>query len=227
VERDEALELIAAVRSGRYEDAVVEVKAAHTGLPKRIHESLSAIANRATGGAIVLGLDEAHGYALVGVMDVQATLAQLADVAARMMPPVRLDSVVVEVEGRHIIVADVPECPFDLKPCFYEPAGTNAGSYIRVGNTNRRMTSYEIFSYVSNRSQPVDDREPVVGCIDDLDPGCLRDYVDSFREQRPALWDRLRLGDLPLERQLCELGVLTSVGEDLCPTLAALLCFGR
>ncbi len=58
----EALELLEAVRSGEYEDSGLEVKRAQRGLPQRLFETLSAFANQAGGGVILLGIDESQGF---------------------------------------------------------------------------------------------------------------------------------------------------------------------
>jgi len=63
MDRTEALELIEAVRAGQAEDTAVETKSARRKLPQRLYETLSALANRTGGGAIVLGLDETRGAA--------------------------------------------------------------------------------------------------------------------------------------------------------------------
>lgn len=227
MEPEEALQLIQAVRTGQFEDALVEVKAAARGVPKRLYETLSAFGNCTDGGLIILGLDEGRGFEPVGVANVQNTLRQLADQAARMDPPLRLGFTIVEVEGRQVVVVEVPECPFDQKPCFFSEAGMNTGSYIRVGNSNRRMTAYEIFSYISNRNQPTFDREAIGEVtLEDLDQERLRAYLDDVHRTRAALWRRLRMDDKSLEQQLCEVGVLTRSGQGVSPTLAGLLCFG-
>jgi len=149
------------------------------------------------------------------------------DVAANMEPALRLDALVVPVEGKHIIVAEVPECAYTHKPCFYKPAGMNAGSYIRAGNTNRQMTDYEIFSYVSGRSQPTFDQEPVrQATLDDLDQERVQAHLNKLRRDHPQLWDRLRMSDKPLADQLCAINVAIRTNGAVHPTLAGLLCFG-
>ncbi len=228
MEREEAIGLIEATRAGQFEDAFVEAKAARRQLPKRIYEALSAFANHTDGGIIVLGLDEEQNFDLVGVTDPQTVLNQLTEVAANMEPALRLDTLVVEVEGKRLVVAEVPECGFTQKPCFYKPAGMNAGSYIRVGNTNRKMTDYEIFTYVSSRSQPMFDQEPVkAATLDDLDAGRVQSYLDNLRQSRPQLWERLRMSEKPYAEQLTAVGIVARTNGGVHPTLAGLLCFGR
>jgi len=121
----------------------------------------------------------------------------------------------------------VPECRHDQKPCYYKPSGMNSGSYIRVGNTNRQMTAYEIFSYVSNRSQPTFDGEAVSEAdVHALDRERLGGYLERLRQSRASLWQRLHLDEMPFEERLCTLRLLARVKGAFHPTLASLLCFG-
>lgn len=228
LEQEEALRLVGAICRGQFEDASVEVKAAHRQLPKRICETLSALANRPDGGIVVLGLDEEHQFAVVGVLDPQKTIAQLTDVASSMQPALRVEPTVVQVEGKQVVVVEVPECDYRLKPCYYRVAGLSAGSYVRVGNTNRRMTDYELFSFVSGHSQPTFDRESAdQATIADLDQEYLQTYLATVRQGRPQLWERLRMSEKTSVEQLCELGILAQEDGERHPTLAGLLCFGK
>lgn len=123
----DALELIAAVQQGEFEDAGVEVKRARGGIPQRLYEAISAFANRPGGGVILLGLDEGSRFAATGINDVQALLSSLTDMSAKMSPPVSLDTAVVEVDGSKVIVAEVPECDYRHKPCHYKSSGIQTG----------------------------------------------------------------------------------------------------
>jgi ATP-dependent DNA helicase RecG len=227
MDRQEAIAWVEAVQTGRFEGSEVEVKAAHHGLPNRLYETLSAFANHTGGGVVILGLDEARGFAAVGVGDPQQTLAELSDQASRMRPPLRLTPAVVQVEGTPIIVFEVPECDYRQKPCHYGPVGMNSGSYIRVGNTNRQMTDYEIFTYVSSRGQPTYDREPTRSAtVEDLDRDLLEEYMKQVKREKPRLWERLRLDEKPFAERLCALNIAVQANESIHPTLAGLLVFG-
>jgi ATP-dependent DNA helicase RecG len=103
-----------------------------------------------------------------------------------MEPALRPDFTIEEINGQTIVAVEVPEVPIEQKPCYFNPAGLQKGSYIRVGNTNRQMTDYEIFGYVSARTQPAFDEEPVRDAtLDDLDRAKLEGYVAQLRRQRP------------------------------------------
>ncbi len=86
------------------------------------------------------------------------------------------------------------------------------------------MTTYEIFGYVSARTQPMFDDE-VVGdaTIDDLDHAKLEAYVAQLRKART----RAHYLSQPVEEVLKQLRIVRLVDGVLRPTLAGLLVFGR
>ena len=61
-----------------------------------------------------------------------------------------------------MVAVEVPEVAYDQKPCYHRPHGLHDGSFIRVGNSTRRMSDYEIYSFMSSRTQPTFDEEPVL-----------------------------------------------------------------
>ena len=223
----EALELLEAVRSGEYEDAGLEVKRAQRGLPQRLFETLSAFANQAGGGVILLGVDESQGFRLAGVEAVQTVISELTDLAGKMIPPLALETTTVEIEGKTAIVVDVPECDYQHKPCHYGPSGMQGGSFLRVGNQNRHMSAYEVFTFVTGRGQPTFDQELVKkASIEDLDQATLEAYFSRLKQNRRGLWQRLRLDEKDLVGRLLALEILDRDGEVLYPTLSGLLAFG-
>ncbi|MHC1733444.1 MAG: ATP-binding protein [Bacteroidales bacterium] len=223
----DALELIQAIQKGEFEDARLEVKRAQKGLPTHLYEAISAFSNQSEGGVIVLGVDEAHRFTLTGVENVQVVLTELTDLASKMDPPLSLDIQVIDVDQKSIIIAEVPECDFQYRPCYYKPAGMQSGSFLRVGNQSRRMTPYEIYTFIVGRGQPVFDRELVkTAFLSDLDEKQIQTYLERIQKMRSNIWNRLRLGDKDLTDQLLALDVLGQENEEIHPTLAGLLVFG-
>ncbi len=202
----------------------IEVKAAQRGTPQRLFESLSAFANRTGGGVILLGLDENRAFEVVGVGDAQRAIEEISHVAAEQLEPtLRPEFTLAEIDGKSVLAIEVFEIPVEQKPCFYKAAGLQSGAYIRVGNTNRQMSSYEVFSYLTARAQPTFDEEPVIeATIADLDRERLEEYI---RQLRRARLDAPYL-NRPLEEVLKQLCIIRDVDGTLRPTLAGLLMFG-
>lgn len=222
--RDELRGLIAEIQRVGAELDDVEAKRAAGGMPQRLFESLSAFANRPGGGVVLLGLDETRGFRPVGVGDAQRLQERISSLASDGMEPQLRPRYCVDVIDRATVVAvEIDEMVHELKPCYYKRAGQTSGSYIRVGNSNRRMSEYEIFGYVSARTQPTFDEGPVLEATQsDLDSGRLDLYLQQLSRVRP---DAGFLSQ-PREEALKQLHVIREVDGVAHPTRAGLLVFG-
>lgn len=221
---DELLETIATVQRHQSELDDVEVKSALRGTPQRLFESLSAFANQPGGGVILLGLDESRSFAVVGVGDaqrIQTDVSQLA--AADMEPALRPQVTVDEVEGKTVLAIEVAEVAPEQKPCYYRPAGLHSGAYLRVGNSNRQMSDYEIFTCMSARAQPIFDEEAIREAeMKDLDMERIEDFVKQMRRAR----GNAAYLNHSLDHIMHQLRIVSDVDGVARPTLAGLLMFG-
>ena len=226
MDSDELRRLVAEVQHRRMEPDAVEVKAAHGGTPK-VYDSLSAFANRPGGGIILLGLDEKQGFDIVGVGNPQRVQEDIANwVRDEMEPPVDIEFTVDEIDGAVVMAIEVREAAQEQKPCYYKPKGLrgNGGAYLRAGGTDRAMTDYEIFGYISARGQPKHDEDPVIeATLGDLDEKLLDDYLNKLRAGRP----NVRYLDGQREEVLTRLHICCQHDGSLHPTLAGLLMFGK
>jgi ATP-dependent DNA helicase RecG len=225
VRREDLLEIIADVQRHQSELEYVEAKTARGGMPSRLFESLSAFSNRNGGGVILFGIDESQGFVIVGVEDAHRLQSEIGDVcAAQMEPPLRPEFTVENIDGKTVLAVEIAAVNTELRPCYYKTAGMNGGSYIRVGISNRRMSDYEIFSYVSARSQPRFDEEPVLeATIEDLNREQLESYIAQLKQTRA---DAAYLNQ-SFEQVLKSLRIVKNVEGVLHPTLAGLLMFGK
>lgn len=222
---DELQRLVADVRDKQSELNNVEVKAARGGTPQRLYESLSAFANRTGGGVVLFGLNEETKFEVVGVGDAHRLQEEITHLASDGMEPVLRPEFTVDViDGKTVVAVEIAEAPTTQKPCFYKTAGLQKGAYIRVGNTNRQMTDYEVFGYVSARTQPTFDEELVKDAtLDDLDQAKVDDFLAQMRRARPKA--SYLAG--PRDEMLSRLKIVRAVDGVLRPTLAGLLVFGK
>jgi ATP-dependent DNA helicase RecG len=222
--REQLVALVADLQAHGCEADDLEVKTAKGGTPKRLDSSLSAFANT-RGGVLLFGLDERHGFKAVGVQDAQALQKDLAELAQSQMEPAVAITISHEVlSGVNLVVAEVEELSPALKPCHHKGKDAFEGSYLRVGNTNQRMTQYQVWGYLSARVQPTFDAEPVPSSgVEDLNTVRVETYVDRIRSEHPR---RLR-GATTLEESLNALHI-TVLDDDsvVRPTRAGLLMFG-
>lgn len=226
MEREALRQLVAEVQARRMEADAVEVKSAHGGTPK-LFDSLSAFANRAGGGVIVLGLDENQAFRVVGVGDPQRVQEDVSSwVRSELEPPVSVEFTVDEIDDGVVMAIDVQEIPIEQKPCYYKPQGLrgNGGAYLRAGGTDRSMTDYEIFGYISSRGQPRHDEDMISDATsDDLDARLIDVYLERLRTMRP----RAGYLDGSREEVLRRLHICARNGQIVRPTLAGLLMFGK
>lgn len=198
-----------------------EVKKAQGGLPVTTWETVSAFAN-AQGGTLILGVDEKHGFALVGIRDPGAMESQLASVCSEMEPAVRADIQTLVVDGKAVIITTIPPTPRDQRPCHKRSLGPYAGSKLRVADGDRRLSDYEVSVLLANRSEQRHDLRPVRGAtLADLSAKALDGFLERIRETKGRVFT-----DMSREETLVMLNVAVRHEDELIPTLAGLLAFG-
>jgi ATP-dependent DNA helicase RecG len=170
---------------------------------------------------IVLGLDEETGFVATGIRDVSEMLAAISDMCSdTMVPPVRPVVEAHTFEGGDVITIEVAEIPAEQKPCYVKTAGMTNGTYLRVGDSDRRATAYEVQLIVADRGQPRDDEEPVLGTsLHDLDSQLVDAYLKRTEATRP------KLANMETQERLAASRIITGDGGEV--SLAALLAFGR
>jgi ATP-dependent DNA helicase RecG len=219
----ELVEIVANLRLLGTDIADVEVKNSHGGLPKSLRETLSSFSNT-RGGVVVLGLDEARGFAPAGLPNPAKIAADLGSMcSSEMEPPLRPLIGIHQFEGDQVVVAEIPELDPAQRPCFYTGAGMIKGSFVRVSDGDRRLSAYEVQVMLSSRGQPRDDEQAVSGITtDDLVSASVDTLVARLRTSRPyAFKDLDRLAVLRRAKVL----VTGQHGEDAV-SLAGLLALG-
>lgn len=214
---DELLDLARGVMKNKAEGQTIEVKAAEKGCPKRLYDTLSSFSNQDMGGTILFGIDEEAGFALVGVYDLQDLQKRVSDQCSQMSPPVRAVFTTAELDGYPICSAEIPGIDLSERPCYYEGAGRLKGSFIRVGDADKTMTDYELYSLEAFRKHLHDDERPIErASMEMMDKDSIADYVRKRRLERPKF---ARLSDEMAYEML-------SLTRDGVPTLAAVMNFG-
>lgn len=229
--REDVEATIRAMRAVRSDLRQVEAKRAQGELPDKLWTSVSALANSPGGGVILLGVDEKAQFEITGVRNAAKLQQDLASVFANMQPKVQGPIDVIEIEGRHLVVAEVPEAPAELKPCHYVPNGEENGSYIRNADGDRKLTRYEIDLLKSTRKQPTHDEHPVVeATVEALDPDLLKAFCSRVRRRRKKLHS---YSDDEILKRFKVLVPDSAPGSDparetrVVPSLAGLLVFGK
>lgn len=215
---EEELEnLVQKVQRRGCEWQTTEVKSAHKGCPEKLYDTLSAFSNQDEGGVMLFGLDERNKFEKVGVYDAQALQKKIMEYCEQMTPVVRPVFTVWDEAGRVFVSAEIPPLDIAERPCFRTAQGRIKGAYKRVGEADKPMTEYEVYSYEAFRKRYRDDIRPARGVLPDmLNKDLLEIYQARLRSERPHL---ARMS----EPQQLELNGVTHGG---CVTMAALLLFG-
>ena len=213
----ELKDLISQIQTRGCEEQTTEVKAAHGGCPEKLYDTISAFSNQNSGGIFVFGLDEKSGFSKVGVYDAQDLQKKVMEYCEQMTPVVRPVFTVCDEDGMIFVSAEIPPVDIAERPCYKTAKGRLQGSYIRVGDADKPMTEYEVYSYEAFRKKYRDD----IRAVEDasfklLDMSKVDEYLALKRSERP------NLAVLPNEQQY-ELAGITRNGKI---TMTALLLFG-
>ena len=192
----ELTDIVAALRARSADDADVEAKRARDRLPKSVRASLSAFANT-RGGTLVLGLDEESGFTATGVLNPAKISSDLAALCSDdMEPPLRPLIKTHTLDGIDLVVAEIPALDPRRRPCYYRGAGITQGSFVRVGDGDRRLSSYEVHLMLANRGQPTDDEDLVPDTSpDELDHALTESFIARLRRRRPRAFADLGSAD--------------------------------
>ena len=202
----------------------VEVKSAAGGVPKGLAETLSSFSNT-SGGTVVLGLSEKAGFKPAAGFDARAVADGLAQMCGeKLEPPVRASIDVVEFEGAPVVVATIPELPASLKPCYVKARGLYQGTYVRVGDGDRRVSPYEVDRLLEGRHEAQNDRAVVSeSTASDFDDELVERFLARLRRVHPRAFRGMADEEL--------LRAMGAMGADeegaLHPTVAGLLALGR
>lgn len=213
----ELKDLIAKIQDRQCEEQIVEVKSAHQGCTEKLYDTYSAFANQNAGGTLVFGLDEKQHFKKLGVYDAQDLQKKLMEYGEQMTPVVRPVLTVYAEDNMVFVSAEIPPVDIAERPCFKTAKGRMQGSYIRVGDADKPMTEYEVYSYEAFRKKYRDDIRPIPeASLPDLNQEKLEDYLKRRVNDRP------NLGTIPKDQLFHLVGVLQKNQV----TLAALMLFG-
>lgn len=210
-------DLIKQIQARQCEEQTTEIKTAKGGCPEKLYDTISAFSNQNSGGVFVFGLNEQENFAKVGVYDAQDLQKKVMEYCEQMTPVVRPVFTVCEEDGLVFVAAEIPPVDIAERPCFKTSKGRLQGSYIRVGDADKPMTEYEVYSYEAFRKKYQDDVRPVErATFQTLDMSKVDEYLARKRHERANL-------TLLSQEQQYELTGITREGKI---TMTALLMFG-
>lgn len=195
----------------------IELKCAAVNCPTKLFDTLSSFSNQDDGGIIIFGIDEKDDYSVKGVYDAQDLQKKVTEQCKQMEPVVRPLFTVCDINEKIIVSAEIPGVDISSRPVFYTGAGRLKGSYVRVGESDERMTEYEIYSYEAYRKRVRDDIRTVenVG-FDMINKERLKQYINFVKEECQNLACSVN------DKKILELMSITKNGQ---LTVAGLMTF--
>ena len=183
--QSELIELVKFVQKTRSESNSLEIKSAREGCPK-IYDTLSSFSNQ-SGGTIVFGIDETD-FSVCGVYDAADIQKKIMEQSIQMEPEVRPLCTVAVIDGKTVVSAEIQEIDIFQKPCFYKGVGRLKGSYVRVGDGDRRMTEYEVYSFEAFRQKIQDELRTIDDAeLSEIDTNSMTKYLIMLKDKKPNL----------------------------------------
>ena len=212
-------QLISDIERQKTEKQTLELKAAQYGFPHKIYDTISSFSNQDDGGIIIFGISESDDYSVTGVYDAKDVQKRLMESCAQMSPVVRPILTVCEVNGKFVVSAEIPGVEITQRPVYYPGVGKVKGSYIRVGDADKPMTPFEVYSYEAFKKRIQDD----VRTVDQaklrlFDQKRIEEYLRAVKRERSNLAKNVS------DEDILELMGVTVDGR---PTLAGLMVFSQ
>lgn len=184
--QSELKELVEFAQKTKSESNSLEIKAAKIDCPK-VFDTLSSFSNQSGGGVIVFGVDE-KDYSVCGVYDAADLQKKIMEQSLQMEPEVRPLFTVAIIDDKTVVSAEIQEVDNFLKPCFYKGVGRLKGSYVRVGDGDRKMTEYEVYSFETFRRKIQDElRTADDADISEINTDEMTKYLINLKIKKPNL----------------------------------------
>lgn len=203
-----------------------------TQIDRSVMETVCAFANEPGlgGGYLLLGVERDtqdlfnNAYRVVGITQPDKLQADLASQCASVFNrPVRPRVSVETLQGKTVLVVEVPEAPPTDKPLYLSKLGLPRGAFRRIGSTDQEGSDDDLIALYAGHQRDTYDAAVVADAdMADIDPAALEDYRQQRRAINP-LAEELTWSDAELLRAL---GCAQRDGDTLKPTVAGVLLFG-
>ena len=171
------------------------------------------------GGTIIFGIDESKNFEICGVYDINDIQKKVILQCKNMEPPVRALYNVIQINGKDILVMEIPSVSYYERPCYYKGKGKYEGSYVRVGDAGLKMTEFEIYSYESDKKRDFADNRVISD--EDLvlkDNDLINQFLTNIKNSKPNLSKNVP------DEQILELSHIYKKNK---PTLTGALLFSK
>lgn len=199
---------------------------------KSIFETICSLSSEPDlgGGTIRLGLEKEDlflfpTYYASGIEAIDKLVTDISSQTASVFNiPIRVKIAQEIVGGKCLVRVDVPELPAAGKPLYFKAQGLPRGAFRRIGSTDQRCTSDDLYAFFQNRSFEAPDRQIVADATwEDIDTEAIETYRRARASLNP-LAEELNWSD---EELLEALDCLVKSGGQLKITRTGLVSFGK
>jgi len=200
-----------------------------TQIDRSVMETVCAFANEPGlgGGHLLLGVEQdtqdlfGTTYRVVGVEQPDKLQSDLASQCASVFNrPVRPRVSVESLQGKTVLVVEVPELAATDKPIYMTKLGLPRGAYRRIGSTDQESSEDDLIAlYAGHQLDSYDAAVLADADMSDIDPAALDDYRNQRRAINP-LAEELTWSDADLLRAL---GCAQREKDHFKPTVAGIL----
>ncbi len=206
---------------------------AKSGLGKSFLETVCSFANEPEmgGGTILVGVKKLDddtlfpSYSAVGVDNLDKITSDIASQCASVFNvPIRPNIRCENVDGKNLLIAEIPEVSNSEKPVYIKNTGLPQGAFRRIGSTDQRCSDDDLSCLFNNRGNKTYDEAIIQGAkMSDIDPEAI-EYYRFLRKRVNPTAEELLWND---EELLESLSAIIRDGNELKPTLAGILIFGN
>ncbi|KDE72830.1 RNA-binding domain-containing protein [Fusobacterium necrophorum] len=219
----EIIDKIEKLLNFKSESEEIEVKSASGGIPK-IYDTISAFANT-RGGIIIFGINEKNNgnFEVVGLRNFNEIQRKISEICSqKMFPSIRPIITQIEYRNKKLLVMEILELNQIEKPCYYIKNGIEKGAYIRVGDSDQRMTKYEIYALDAYKKRIDEDLKIVEQSrLKNLDKRKLEEYIRKIKKEKPKFSKKGKVSILKLSN------IVKEKNGEIFPTFAGMMVFGE
>ncbi len=218
--------LIAAIESGS-ENQHVEFKDGRSGsVSGELWRAISAFSNDPEGGVIFFGVAEINSKPqIVGLPNLGLFQEKVSNYFSNKMinalPP---EIHTLQYGDQNLLAVIIKPIPNNIKPCYFKEKGMQNGACIRVGNSNRELSEFQLRDFIRNSAPFRFDKTVVPNLnINALDETRIEDFLEKSSQKA----GRSKSHGIT-EQLLVNLGI-AAYTEDriLSPTIGGYLLFSK
>ena len=189
------------------ENVKIEAKRCSNKIDKSVLESVCAFSNEPDldGGTILIGVSESEdpdiNYEITGIEESDRLQKDLAtQCRERFNHPVRPTIIPENVDGKNLLIVNVPELDKKLKPLYFKNEKLPSGAWRRIGSSDQQCTDEDLIIFYSD-ADTFDKAICQDTDLSDIDENAVKRYRQLREKANPSA-EELQYDDIDLLKSL-------------------------